>query len=465
MEKTTNILKRSVRVILIILVIFILILLSFTMVRIVPKVLSSMANATVSVTSAFFPISDSNDGANSNQNANQNNTDTTTTAVTLDNQNSTENKNSTSFLSKFFGQDENNRNDANFVVATSSKTNNNPVQNSNPNKVNNTNTNTGNNANNSSRNYTYTQNGVADLAVEIISVGTNNNGSYISTNTFQNTDTVVVKFKVENRGTSASSAWSMKVDMPSSNSNDRTRTISSRGIPAGMAITGQAIFTSPNIGQNQIISIFVDSTNAVSESNESNNQTSATINVSQNYNNYNYNNNYNNGYYNNGYYNYNNYQNGQNLTIRLVGIGKMDSYNQFTTTNYIRTSDKIALRFEVTNNGSNTIPNWNWKATLTGPNPYSSYNNNYNNGYYYNNYYTNYNYGAGYYYNNDGSRGYTNPSQEYGIAPNQTRTYTAVFENPMYGNNNFTINIDSSNNVNETNEYDNSLTQMIFVNY
>ncbi len=463
-----NTLRSSTRVIVIALIILVLIFLSFLMVKIVPQVLSSMANSTVSITSAFFPSSNQASTSNGTSSGVTLNTTTATGNVSTSTASTTAEKNE-SFLTKFFGPRKTDNNNANapvnFSVATSTR------QNTNDNNVTYNDRNTGSSYQSSSYQRV---NGVPDLAVQITSIGIiGSNGVFVTTNNFTTTDTVVVKFKVENQGTAATGAWTMRVNMPSSNAIDQIKTISSGGIPAGRALTGQAVFNTPAVGLNQQVTINVDPNGAIAESNENNNQASIALNVTQanNYYNNGYNNNYN--YNNNNSYNYNcnngtynGYNNNNcnisytnntpNLTVREVALGKMDIYNQFTQTTYLRTADKAAIKFEVTNNSSVYSSGWTWKAQIVGPNPYqyANYNYGYNNGY-----------NNGYTYNSDGSRTYNPTITESGLAPGETRTYTVTFDGLTYGSNYITIIVDSANNIIETNEGDNTISQTFFVNY
>ena len=449
MEKAKTLLKTSTKIVIIALIIVVLIFLSFFMVSFVPKILSSMANATVSITSAFFPADNKSNTTTATNNG-------TSSGVTLDAANGT----SSSFLTNFFGPRKTDNNQpATFSIATSTK------QQSSDNSPVNTGSNSNSSANNTNNNYQRAS-GIPDLAVQITSIGTaGTNGVFITTNNFTRADTIIVKFKIENQGSGPSGAWSMKVNMPSSNVNDQVKTISSRSIPAGLAVSGQAVFNTPAVGVNQKVTISIDPNGAILESNENNNQASVAINVTQinynnNYNNgynYNYNNNYNNncpyGYYNGSYnYNCNNYNNLPNLTVRFVSLGKIDIYNQFTQTTYLRASDKLAVKFDVTNNGSVYTSSWSWKAILVGPTTY--YNHNYNNNYY-----------NGYTYNSDGSRTYITQSPDSGLAPGETRTLTVTFDSLTYGSNYVTITADSANSITESNEGDNTISQSFFVNY
>lgn len=454
MENTKSVLKTSTKIIVIAIIILILIFLSFLMVSIVPKILSSVANTTVSITSAFFPAEDKK-GTTSGITLNGSTTSATGTTTPTD---GTSTK--VDFLSNFFGPrktDNSNDQSVNFSVATSTKQGN--VNESN--KVSNV----------PNKNYV-AHSGTPDLSVQIISVGSNVNGIFVAKNNFTTTDTVIVNFQVTNWGTSPSGVWNIRVDSPSSNTNDQVKTIIAKSLPAGTAVTGQVVFNTPAIGTNQKITISVDPNGLILESNESNNQVSATVNITPIYSNYsntcvngyingvytncsNYS--YNtcvNGYMNGVYTNCNNYNsNLPNLSINFISLGKIDVYNQFTQTSYLRTSDKAAIKFSVTNNSPTYTSSWSWKANLVGPNPYYT-------GNYYNSYNTN-----GYTYNNDGSRTYISPIIESGLAPGETRTYTAAFDGLTYGSNYMTIIVDSANNITESNEGDNSISQSFFVNY
>jgi len=421
------------------------------MVSVVPKVLSSMANATISVSSAFFP----SDGKDSVTTSTGNTS--TSSGITLDNTNNktapvTDNSptptKSEGFFASLFGGKKASETQPTFIVSTSTK----PGANTQTN-------NTSNNSaviNNSNQKIAGTA-GTPDLAVQITSIGTNNsNGAFVATNNFTTSNTVVIKFKVENQGKGPSGPWSMKVNVPSSNANDQVKTLSSGSIPAGAAVSGQAVFNTPAAGLNQQVTVSIDPNGSIIETSKNNNQASVALNVNQinNYNNVNYNNNYNNSYnYNSNYNNNYGYNNGTpNLTIRMIAVGKIDTYNQFTQNSYLRTSDKVAVKFEVTNNSSTYTSSWFWKSQLVGPNTYNNY---YNNNSYYN----------GYTYNSDGSRSFTTPNPESGLAPGETKTYTTTFDGLTYGSNYITINVDSSNNITESNEGDNTISQSFFVNY
>ncbi|MEI6553267.1 MAG: CARDB domain-containing protein [bacterium] len=466
MDKTKSVLKTSTRIIIIGIIVVVLIFLSFLMVSVVPKVLSSMANATVSVTSALFP------GGNSTSTNSTSATNSTSSGITFNNPAPIKNSDNS-------GRNNNGYNSSN--NSTGNNSTNNPTGNKRTYDDRNPNT-----------NYQKVS-GTPDLSVQITSIGiSGTNGIFVATNNISTSDTVIVKFTVENQGTGASGPWSMKVNMPSNNASDQVRTISANSLSAGAAVSGQAVFNNPTVGTNQQVTISIDPNGSILESNKNNNQTSVTLNVTQAnnyYNNHNYNNNYNcvNGYtngiytncnntnstYNNGNYNnnyncVNGYTNGvytncnnnggygynaglPNLVINFVALGKIDSYyNQFTETNYLRSSDKVAVKFTVTNNSSVYTSSWTWKATLFGPNQYA------------NNYY-NTNYINGYTYNTDGSRTYMPTVIESGLAPGETRTYTVNFDGLTYGSNYITIVIDPSNNITESNKADNSISQSFTV--
>lgn len=365
-QKTTPSPKRTFfRVVIIGAIILILVFLSIGIVRIVPKVVSSLASATVSITSLF--------------NGNATTTPTSTGAGFVIN----DNKVATST-----------------PVATTTKTNQSTATYSKP-----------------STNYIV--NGNPDLAVNIISKGIINpaNGNYIETNNFTTSDTVVVKFRIQNVGTAPSGIFNLSVSMPASNAKDQLRQVTNiSSIPAGASIDAQAVFTNPNIGTGLPVTITVDPSNLTRDINHSNNVASIGINVAQgtNYN----------GVGNPG----NNTYNGQpDFIVQIMQVGTLNAYNQFIPTTSIPANGRVAVQFKVINQGNNanTSNPWSFRAEMTdGPNPNKVY----------------------------------NSEIQSGLVGGQVVTYTLGFDNLRYGSNSITIYIDSQNNVYENNESNNIAT-------
>jgi len=96
----------------------------------------------------------------------------------------------------------------------------------------------------------------SDLAIGLISVGTVNpaNGNFVTTSYFGANSSVIVRFKVENLGSCATGVWSMHVLMPSNDPADVTRDISSvNALPGGSSVTGEAVFDTPTPGNTNVV--------------------------------------------------------------------------------------------------------------------------------------------------------------------------------------------------------------------
>lgn len=312
------------RVLIIGAIILILVFLSIGIVRIVPKVVSSLASATVSITSLFSGSASTTPATSTNSGfviVNNNNSSTTPT-----------------------------------TTSTTTKTNATTYTNTN------TNTNT---------NYyptTYTTNGVPDLAVTIVSRGVINpaNGNYVETNNFTTSDTVVIKFRIGNVGTAPSGAFNLSVSMPASNASDQLRQITNASsIPAGGIIEAQAVFTNPKVGTGLPVAITVDPSNLTRDTNRANNIATVGLNVTQ-------------GSTYVGYNTGNNIPNGQpDFIVQIMQVGTLNSYNQFVPTTSIPANGRVAVQFRIINQGNNAnITNpWFFRAEMTdAPNPNKIYN-------------------------------------------------------------------------------------------
>ena len=370
-QNTTPSPKRTFfRVVIIGAIILILVFLSIGIVRIVPKVVSSLASATVSITSLF------------------NGSASTTPATTTN----------TGFVIV-------NNNPASTTVATTTKTNTSAY----------TNTNTNTNTNNNYYPTTYTNNGIPDLAVTIISKGVINpaNGNYVETNNFTTSDTVVIKFRIGNVGTAPSGTFNLSVSMPASNNSDQLRQITNvASIPAGGIIEAQAVFANPKIGTGLPVAITVDPSSLTRDTNRANNIASVGLNVTQG----------------STYVSYgtgNNIPNGQpDFIAQIMQVGTLNAYNQFVPTTSIPSNGRVAVQFRVINQGNNAnITNpWFFRAEMTdGPNPNKIY----------------------------------NSEIQAGLVGGQVVTYTLGFDNLRYGTNSITLYIDSQNGIYESNENNN----------
>ncbi|MEN9649338.1 MAG: hypothetical protein RL094_305 [Candidatus Parcubacteria bacterium] len=247
--------------------------------------------------------------------------------------------------------------------------------------------------------------GNPDLVVTVLEKGIiNSAGAFIPTNTFTTSDSVVVKFKVENRGTGSTGTWNLKVTMPSLDAADQVRDITNIGsIPAGLAIEGQAIFDRPRTDNNPTVVITADPFNGVAESNEGNNVASVPLSVSGT--------------------NYNGNGNGSvqpDLAIRNIQSGILSGGQFYPTTN-LQNSNRVAIRFEVVNNGNNATGPWYFRGELADS-PTRIYNSN----------------------------------AEISIPGNSSVIYVVEFDNIRAGNNSVTMWLDPSNYLVESNEGNNT---------
>jgi uncharacterized cupredoxin-like copper-binding protein len=171
--------------------------------------------------------------------------------------------------------------------------------------------------------------GKADLAVRVLQVGRLNTATNLITSQTQFTygDTVGIRFEVRNDGDANTGSWNFTAALPSVTTPSYTAP-TQVSLRPGESIQFTLGFSALTNQYNSMITVNVDSTNMVPESNEGNNMLTSTItstgsNYSNNY--YDYNNNYSNtGCYVNGVfsynclggdnYNYNNYNYG-NLNV------------------------------------------------------------------------------------------------------------------------------------------------------
>ncbi|MCF7865798.1 MAG: hypothetical protein K9M11_04855 [Candidatus Pacebacteria bacterium] len=438
--------KTLLKVIVIGAILLILVFLSIGIVKIVPKALSSLASATVSISSIFG----GSDNASSTNNGSNTNSDGTvipngngfivvgssTQNGTNGTNNDTKNGSSTSLLDlitpKFGSYPYNN-----YVPTPATTTNSGAYT------TGNSHTNSGNsNSSNTSGTNTYssrvcTAGAQPDLAISIVSRGIINKttGQYIETNNFTTSDTVSIKFKVENRGLCSTGTWNFKAEMPSNNSADQLRTVSNvASIPAGAAVTGQANFDSPRAGSSNVVFTVTDNTGR--DANTSNNiATSALITTNTGTTGGN------DGVITSG-------DGRADLAIRILQTGTLSYNNQFipmstvngTTGTYggnFRSSDRVAVQFEITNQGQSATGAWNFKADLTGS----------NNGF------------------GGAPKTYNNPQYEASLPPGGRAVYTIAFDNIQIGSNTITIFLDNLNQVNEFNESNNIASVGFNVSY
>mgnify|MGYP003417982028 CR=1 FL=1 len=437
--------KTLLRVIVIGAILLILVFLSIGIVKIVPKALSSLASATVSIGSIF-------DGG---ENATSTNNGTNGTVIPNGNgfivvssstQNGTNNGTSTGnspwstgkattslldLITPKFGTYPSN----NYVPTPAGKPTNKEILEDEKRALAEKSGSNGAYTNTSNSSRACVAGEQPDLAISILSRGiiSKTTGQYIETNNFTTSDTVSLKFKIENRGLCNTGSWNFKAEMPSNNATDQLRTVSNAGaIPAGRAVTGQANFDSPRSGSSNVVFTVTD--NSGRDGNTSNNVATSALVVT------------NNGTGGNG----NNggvIQNGDgraDLSVRILQTGILSYNNQFVPASTVngttgafggnfRTNDRVAVQFEITNQGRSASGMWNFRAELTG------------NGY--------------------PAKSYNNPQYEASIPAGGRAVYTIAFDNIQIGSNTITIFLDHLNQVNEFNEGNNIGSVGFNVNY
>lgn len=439
--------KTFLRIIVIAAILLILIFLSIGIVKVVPKAISSLASATVSIGSIFdgiggksatTTVTDAN-GSNSTNNgtviSNGNGFIVVGSSTSGTNSGNTSGTGNTStstslldLLNPKFGSYPYN----NYVPTPATSTYSNGA-NSGAYTNTNSGTKTNTSSNTSTGSYTRTTSCVSgaqpDLAVSILSRGviSKTTGQYIETNNFTTGDTVSIKFKVENRGLCSTGTWNFRADMPSNNAADQVRNVNGvASIPAGAAVTGQANFDSPRAGNSNVVFTVTDTSGR--DGNTSNNTVSTTLNV------------VNNGTGSNGGNGVITSGDGRaDLAVRVVQMGVLTYNNQFVPmTTYgstyggnFRSGDRVAVKFEVVNQGNSASGIWNFRADLTD-NP---------------------------------TKMYENPNYEASIPAGGKTTYTIAFDNVRTGTNTITIYADNRNQVNEFNESNNTASVGFNVSY
>jgi hypothetical protein len=440
-----------VRVAIIIGILIILFLIAIAIVRFVPRFISSLGQANVSLTSLF----------SGNSNA------TTTPAATNNTQNNQYPVN-------------------NQPLATTTSNNNQGSYNNAPTQ----NTSTG-----SSRpTYTYPSNPTyypatpADLSISLVKVARlAPDGSLQDTRNFFAGDRVTVQFKVTNIGGSASGAWTLSARLPTTIPSEQNYVSGAEpSIPRGASYLMTMAFDAFDPNQSSI-QIGVNAADASTANNILTIPVSGTYNGGNNQNGCYYQNgqyicngnNNNNGYYNNyncywsngsyicnnqngsynnnnnlgscyvngqyicgGNYNSNNgcyYQNGYqvcsntqsgyaDLDVRIITTGQVDrNTGQFMSTNTVTRNDRAGVQIEIRNTGSVVSNPWSLTASLSG---------------------------------NGSSSTYSSGVQS-AIQPGQSQVIVATFDNPTAGYQTVSVSATQTNNSYESNTGNNYANQGI----
>jgi hypothetical protein len=266
----------------------------------------------------------------------------------------------------------------------------------------------------------------ADLYIVTKDTGMLVNNVFIPKTVFNNYETSAVRFDVGNDGNTATGPWQFTAVLP---------TYPAQIFPSGVQPSlqpGEIIeytLSLKNLAStgNNVISINVDPAQNVSELSETNNTALMTVINSgigystglilpNNYNNYNYN------YYNNS---------NSDLMLRIISKGYMDRNNgRYYTASSVSENNRVAVRFEIENIGKGETGPFIFTADLSG-------------------------------YSEDR---YTSPVQTSFYA-GEKRQYTVDFDSGAsdIGTNTVTIRLDTNNNVIETNEDNNKLSEDILV--
>jgi hypothetical protein len=278
--------------------------------------------------------------------------------------------------------------------------------------------------------------GLKNIKTTLLAVGIIDrySGQFVSTNSYSTDDTIVVKYQISNDQDTATGPFSMRVDMPALGINDKTKYINNINIPGKSSYSVEARFNGLDTSMTPVVRIYTDVNGNVAETNENDNNLSVPLNnIVNNNNNYNcnYYNNCNNNNYDCNYYNNCNVNQGQpNLTILSAQTGKFIS-GVFYAQNNFSVGDAVFVKLRVRNNGGSFTNTWSTRTT---------------------------------YYDQNGSfREKTTTGERYLSAGEET-TLTYSVENINRGNTTFNINIDSNNNVFETNENDNGVSLNVYMN-
>ena len=300
-------------------------------------------------------------------------------------------------------------------------------------------------------NYTYS--GLKNIKVNLVAVGIIDrySGQFVSTNSYTSDDTIVVKYRISNDQDTSTGPFSMRVDMPALGYNDRTKNIDNINIPGRSSYNVEARFNGLDTNTTPVVRIYTDINGSVAETNENDNTLSVSLgNVVNNNNNNNNNcsyynncnNNNNNNYNNCNQYNQNNtecydycarYGCGNNygtpnLSISSIQTGKFINGVFNAQTNF-NAGDTVTIKLRVKNTGGSFSNTWSTRTT---------------------------------YYDSNGSfREKTTTGERY-LGANEETTLTYNIDSISRGNTTFNINIDSNNNVSETNEGDNAGTVSIY---
>ncbi len=261
------------------------------------------------------------------------------------------------------------------------------------------------------QNQTIQKRGTPDLRISLVKIGrTTSSGGFEETQTFYDNDRVTVRFNVANIGTARSDAWTLRANLPTKTEADKLFISQTQPrLNPGDSYELTISFDAFDTSKNTI-TITLDS----NDNNQSNN--TLVINVGSK-----------------GGGSNNSSSNGRpDLTVNILDIGVMgQNNNQFYYSNNLTVDDKVAVKFEIQNTGDTSTGVWSFKADL----PTTDNNNDV------------------FYSGNQSS-----------LAPGEKRVFTLGFDNPEQGTHTIKIVVDDGNNIKEDNENNNTDSESIRVN-
>ncbi len=255
-------------------------------------------------------------------------------------------------------------------------------------------------------------NGLPDLEVRPISVGyLNDNGVFIPSGSVNPNQQAAIKFSIVNVGDKNTGAWTFAMDIPSQTDPRFTSGIQ-QNLGPGDRIEYVLGFRNIDNAQDNIATITADPSNFLMEYSKANN--TARIHI------------------------VNNFASGSNtgnadLSVRVLDTGVVNrSTGVYTAQSSVGSSDRVGIRFVVTNSGTTPTGTWKFHATLPAT---------------------------------DSRVASYDSDPEPSLNPGQSMTFSIVFETLQnYGSNTATITVDSANQVGESNENNNTTSVNIVRN-
>jgi hypothetical protein len=256
-------------------------------------------------------------------------------------------------------------------------------------------------------------NGMADLEVRPIAVGyLTETGVFVASASVSAHQQAAIKFQIVNVGDKNTGSWTFSADLPS-DTDPRFTSGAQQNLGPGDRIEYVLGFKNiKNVAQNTAV-VNADPSNMITERSKTNNSVRMIV--------------------------INNQGQGTvstgkaDLVVRVLDTGIVNRSNgTYTPASTVGSNDRVAVRFEVQNVGTEATGSWRFQANLP---------------------------------TNDSNNVNFNSDTQVSLLPGQKATFTVAFENvKSAGNNTVTITVDSNANVSEANENNNSTTANIYRN-